>query len=533
MRSLLALLLALLPAAAVAQVKQSGNVTPGHAVAWTTDGVIKDAGTPVSGALTGLGVTTSGPGFCQNSGPITGPYNQLCLSVTSTGGTLTFDSYQGASGGMQLLQNGGPVIIPLTAVAAGVGISFTGISPTTISLGNVPPSKLVGCDITVICTPTELGVNPAVMPGLNSANLPMSGSVFAPATFGMLLPDASKPWMIQAAATNPGVDNVGGVLMINKSTSYSGLAPGNVPALIVQNKIANGVTGNQTGILGVVYNSNTLNSQPAPGTSSAVATYGTGFCIVVSCSATWGGTIAGYDTSGQANPPHPLIGLEVDNYGHGTDTNAQRVGLLIAAGTPDGTGTANQVSHGIFFGAPGTGAGGGYFQNLIDGFTAQTQNGIVLANMVFSPAGGDAYDSPGFAVKDNGAIIGRSLQLNTPSGVNSDILLAASNTSGNVLAAAAPLTFTNGIVLNLITFSGFAFLSTNFSVDGSGNTIADSLQPRSGTIGTLPACNTGRYGQIRWVNDSAVSPTYLGNVGAGGGAIGALVVCSGGFWQFH
>ena len=44
-----------------AQVKQSGNVTPGHVAMWTTTGVIQDGGSATAGFLSSIGVVASGP----------------------------------------------------------------------------------------------------------------------------------------------------------------------------------------------------------------------------------------------------------------------------------------------------------------------------------------------------------------------------------------------------------------------------------------------------------------------------------------
>jgi hypothetical protein len=70
-----------------ATIRQSGSVTPGHAVEWTTNGVVQDAGTAASGSLTSLGVTASGPGICQNSAATSSAaWQALCLGVTTAGG---------------------------------------------------------------------------------------------------------------------------------------------------------------------------------------------------------------------------------------------------------------------------------------------------------------------------------------------------------------------------------------------------------------------------------------------------------------
>lgn len=78
-------------------VEQSDSVTPGHPVAWVTNGVIADAGPPTQSTLTGVGVTNSGPGFVQNSGSIFAPYYQFVMGVTADGvGTISLNGYGGA-----------------------------------------------------------------------------------------------------------------------------------------------------------------------------------------------------------------------------------------------------------------------------------------------------------------------------------------------------------------------------------------------------------------------------------------------------
>lgn len=96
-----AIILVLAVSACFAQtaVRQSGNVTPGHATKWITNGVIGDAGTAANGSLSSVGVTNNGgPGVCVNSAPITGPYSQLCLSTATTDvGKISLYAYGGAT----------------------------------------------------------------------------------------------------------------------------------------------------------------------------------------------------------------------------------------------------------------------------------------------------------------------------------------------------------------------------------------------------------------------------------------------------
>ncbi len=116
-----------LTSVAVGQVSQGGQVTPGHVPIWITNGVIGDGGTAASGNLTSLGVTNNGgPGICENSGPITGPYNQLCLGVsTSAPAALTLQNYNGAPNES------------LNFIINGITYPFPG-SLTNITIGTTP-----------------------------------------------------------------------------------------------------------------------------------------------------------------------------------------------------------------------------------------------------------------------------------------------------------------------------------------------------------------------------------------------------------
>ena len=115
MKKLLLLLLLLAGAAHAQSVQQSGSVTPNHVPVWVTNGVLGDGGTASSGLATSFGVTNNGgPGICVNSAPITGPYNALCLSASTSGaGQITLQNYGGATAqNLQLVINGTAITIP-------------------------------------------------------------------------------------------------------------------------------------------------------------------------------------------------------------------------------------------------------------------------------------------------------------------------------------------------------------------------------------------------------------------------------------
>lgn len=157
--------------AAAQPVQQSGTVTPGHPVMWTTNGVVQDAGTAVNGFLTGLGVVAVGPGLCQNSGPITGPYNQVCIIASPTGGGFTFKNVGGATGSPTFAINNQVYAFPFTPPATAVqGPNSTKVGDLAVwnntagtLLADVPsptlvvtPNNAVSADVTINAAITSL-----------------------------------------------------------------------------------------------------------------------------------------------------------------------------------------------------------------------------------------------------------------------------------------------------------------------------------------------------------------------------------------
>lgn len=110
------------------QVIQSGSVTPGHVVTWTTNGVVQDGGTAAAPTnLTSVGILSNGgPALCATSSVITGPYNQLCFAVsTSAPATISLQNYGGAPSET------------LNFSVNGINYPFPG-SLSTITLGTTP-----------------------------------------------------------------------------------------------------------------------------------------------------------------------------------------------------------------------------------------------------------------------------------------------------------------------------------------------------------------------------------------------------------
>lgn len=126
MRMIFGALLALILAgnADAQSVRQFGSVTPGHAVAWSANGVIKDGGSASSGALSSIGTTGSGPTICATSDLTTAAaYQRICLGSTTAGG------------GQISVQNFGTATAqPLTFNINGTVVEVPSISGITIGI---------------------------------------------------------------------------------------------------------------------------------------------------------------------------------------------------------------------------------------------------------------------------------------------------------------------------------------------------------------------------------------------------------------
>ena len=79
-------------------VVQTGAVVAGHVPVWSGNGQVQDGGTPASGVISGIGIQNNGAlALGINSGPITGPFVQYGVAVSSTGAvTISLGGYGGA-----------------------------------------------------------------------------------------------------------------------------------------------------------------------------------------------------------------------------------------------------------------------------------------------------------------------------------------------------------------------------------------------------------------------------------------------------
>jgi hypothetical protein len=135
--------------AASAQVRQSGQVTPGHPVMWTTDGVVQDGGTSINGALSSVGImSTALQALGINDAVPPAPFHQLTLGSAPASGyaALDYEKYGGAPAlPFKIIINGidaivvsgtGSVVIPSLTSSGGsfsvANIQVWGGDPTGI-----------------------------------------------------------------------------------------------------------------------------------------------------------------------------------------------------------------------------------------------------------------------------------------------------------------------------------------------------------------------------------------------------------------
>lgn len=378
----------------------------------------------------------------------------------------------------------------LTALAAGVEVCFTthtnsGANPTLAVDGTTAKSITGGSYIlksgTIYCV-TYNGSTWALKGAGSAVAIALVGLSSALTTYasndrrdaygvGPGIDTTGSTFLFDANRTSAAADVNAGTLWVNKKANYTGTNSSVSPAFQVTVDIANGVDGNQAGVLAYLFNSNTLNSQPS-GTASGVAMYGVGVCVVSGCSATWGGLAAvyGYDQTG-GSPNSYLYGLEVDLYGTGADTNSRRTALLIAVGNT-GVDSYMEGAFGILFSG---GPGDGRLKNIISTANLSAINGINLNEVTWLSASSTAFASTGFAVRGDAG---------------------AAGTHGNVL-------------LPVIEWQTF-------------------------TVSNLPACgSTVPYGSMAVISDALTAPVYNTTIPSGGGIYQGLVMCQGGSWAWH
>lgn len=171
-------------------VAQSGSVTPGHLTIWTTDGVIRDAGTPATPSVTGgLGITSSNQvAIGINNALNPAPYNQLGFGITLTSAQISVTPYNGAAqlplnisaSALTVTINGIPYPFNPSAsgnltgplgVTSGDLISYNGTSGNLVQDSGLSVSSVVQKSSTLLSPPVA---NVAALRSATSATLPQT-----------------------------------------------------------------------------------------------------------------------------------------------------------------------------------------------------------------------------------------------------------------------------------------------------------------------------------------------------------------------
>lgn len=176
---LAALLFAVAPAAAEAQVFQQGTITTGHAPSWSTNNVIRDAGSAANGNISELGIkSSSGVSLGIISGATTSAYTQFGVGVVPGTGVQITDTAMGGATHvpMNFVVNGNTTmsITDTNVLVNGVPIGGATIPNSTL-LGNTSgiPAIATAQGPAAITTLLGLGTAAFVNTGNSGATIPL------------------------------------------------------------------------------------------------------------------------------------------------------------------------------------------------------------------------------------------------------------------------------------------------------------------------------------------------------------------------
>ena len=179
-------------------IKQSGNVTPGHAWAVTTNGIAQDAGTAAIPYLTSIGTVGQGQTICAWSALSTAPGSQkICLGVTDAGGaTITTQNFgTDTAQPLSFVINGTTYPFPFTSPGGilGPGTTVSGDIATWNNLvgtllADTPPLQIFGTEAAnkVLAGPATGSAAFPTFRTLVAADIP-TNAPFAP-VFNVTLP---------------------------------------------------------------------------------------------------------------------------------------------------------------------------------------------------------------------------------------------------------------------------------------------------------------------------------------------------------
>lgn len=160
---LAATLICATPVESLAQVRQSGNVTPTHATAWTTTGTVQDAGSETSPFVTTFGILNgTGTGLCVNSDKSTAAgYQRFCLGTTTAGGAVLSTQNFGTALAQGISFNINGTLAALATVVlptvSGDGACFNNTTGTIIDCGYIPLTGNIVGQVSLVGVPRATG----------------------------------------------------------------------------------------------------------------------------------------------------------------------------------------------------------------------------------------------------------------------------------------------------------------------------------------------------------------------------------------
>jgi hypothetical protein len=324
----------LISIASAQQVRQSGNVTPGHIVKWLTTGVIGDGGPDPAGANpTSINATASGLGICQFSGLFSGAYNRLCFNVTGTGGGLALDNFGGATGGFTTTLNGVTQALPVVSSLPVTINNFACFADTGGDLKDCGNTN--GVNSGTINQLTWYATSGSVVSGLATANngvlVTSAGGV---PSISSTLPAAVQTNITQLGTITSGVWNgtaITGANIAANTVAGSNIVNNTITHIQDAQAVANSMTGNWTGSMANVAD-NVMPSCPDSGgnhlnyVNGTGVTCGTGFPTAGQLTNSLGGDVALNNTANYFDGPSVAQGSTGTWWAAGTvsllDTNS-------------------------------------------------------------------------------------------------------------------------------------------------------------------------------------------------------------------
>ena len=188
-RALAVLLLSVWPALAFSQgaIQQSGVFIPGHLPVIASKGILSDGGTSTNGFISNVGVQNPGNGICQNNGPITGSFSEICLGFTGSTPTITATGPGFTGSGIIFNIKGTQYQFPGSGPCVGCGTmalqnaNAVAISGGTIDGTTIGASTPAASTFTSMAVPSGVASGASLYGGLNGV-ITYTGSQGPPGT---------------------------------------------------------------------------------------------------------------------------------------------------------------------------------------------------------------------------------------------------------------------------------------------------------------------------------------------------------------